>query len=117
MPSYFLKLFGRPVRASVCECERSNEPSIAQALHLMNAPEIVAKIHARKGTARQLAESKLTAPEIIAELYLAVLCRFPTANETEVLLELFKEAGADRRAAVEDALWALFNTKEFVYIH
>ena len=117
MPSYFLKLFGRPVRASVCECERSNEPSIAQALHLMNAPEIVAKIHSRKGAVRKLAESKLTSTEIISELYLMTLCRFPTPKESEVLEELFKETGQDRRSAVEDALWALLNTKEFVYIH
>ena len=44
MPSYFFRIFGRPVRASVCECERSNQPSISQAMHLMNSPEIAAKI-------------------------------------------------------------------------
>src|SRR4029077_1232135 len=46
MPSYFFGIFGRPVRASVCECERSSEPSIAQALHLMNSEEIIGKIGA-----------------------------------------------------------------------
>ena len=44
MPSYFFRIFGRPVRASVCECERSNEPSISQALHLMNSQEVMEKI-------------------------------------------------------------------------
>ena len=58
MPSYFFRIFGRPVRASVCECERSNEPSIAQALHLMNSPEIMAKIRApRRARRPQLADS------------------------------------------------------------
>src|SRR5205807_4460826 len=52
MPSYFFRIFGRPVRYSVCECERGTEPSIAQALHLMNSPEITAKIRARHGAAR-----------------------------------------------------------------
>ena len=51
MPSYFFRIFGRPVRATVCECERSSEPSIAQALHLMNSEEIMNKIHDRQGTA------------------------------------------------------------------
>ena len=50
MPNYFFRIFGRPVRASVCECERSNEPSIAQALHLMNSPEIQAKLSTPGGT-------------------------------------------------------------------
>ena len=53
MPSYFFRIFGRPVRASVCECERSNEPSISQALHLMNSEEIMSKIRARSGAARR----------------------------------------------------------------
>src|SRR5262249_40867824 len=43
MPSYFLRVFGRPTRTSVCECERSNDPSIAQVLHLMNSPEVLGK--------------------------------------------------------------------------
>ena len=60
MPSYFFRIFGRPVRASVCECERSNEPSIAQALHLMNSEEIMGKIRSRHGNARRLAASKMT---------------------------------------------------------
>ena len=48
MPSYFFRIFGRPVRCSVCECERSNEPSITQALHLMNSAEITDKMRARR---------------------------------------------------------------------
>ena len=51
MPSYFFRIFGRPVRASVCECERSNQPSISQALHLLNSPEIHGKISSKRGTA------------------------------------------------------------------
>ena len=47
MPSYFLKIFGRPVRASVCECERSNEPSMAQALHIANGDTLNQKLEAK----------------------------------------------------------------------
>jgi hypothetical protein len=115
MPSYFLKIFGRPVRASVCECERSNEPSMAQALHLMNSPEITAKIASRTGVARKLADSKKTPTEIADELFLATISRFPTETERAAVLKAFE--GADRREAVEDLLWSLLNKREFVYNH
>lgn len=116
MPSYFLQLFGRPARTSVCECERSTEPSIAQALHLMNAEEIETKIRSRKGTARKLADSDLTPTAIVEELYLSTHARFPTKKEQAALLELFdgKEA-ITRREAVQDALWTVLNTKDFLY--
>jgi len=117
MPSYFFQIFGRPVRATVCECERSNEPSIAQALHLMNSEEIMGKVRSREGTARRLARSDKTPREIIEELYLGTLSRFPTDKERALMLQVFAEAGEDRRAAVEDVLWALLNTRGFVYNH
>jgi hypothetical protein len=113
MPSYFFRIFGRPVRYSVCECERGTDPSIAQALHLMNSPEIAAKIRARGGTARKLAESDRKPAAIIDELFLAALGRRPTDAERAKLLEAFIDG--DRRAAVEDVLWAILNSKEFLY--
>jgi hypothetical protein len=115
MPSYFFRIFGRPVRASVCECERSNEPSIAQALHLMNSEEIMSKIHDRRGTARKLARSNLTPREIVDELYLGTLSRHPAEAERARMLQVFADAGADRQAAAEDVLWALLNSRGFVY--
>lgn len=117
MPSYFFRIFGRPVRASVCECERSSEPSIAQALHLMNAPEIAEKLQARTGTARRLADSALAPKELVDELYLMTLSRFPTEPERATLLAFFQGPAAGRREAVEDALWSLLNTKEFTFNH
>src|SRR5205823_2694269 len=89
MPSYFFRVFGRPVRASVCECERSNEPSIAQALHLMNSEEITSKIRARAGAAHRLAKSSKAPGEIIDELYLGTLARLPTESERALLLLAF----------------------------
>ena len=117
IPSYFFRVFGRPLRASVCECERSNEPSITQALHLMNAPEIADKIRAKSGTARKLADSPKPPAEVVEELYLTALARLPTDKEKATMLKVFEEAGADRRAAAEDVLWALLNTKEFLFNH
>ena len=115
MPSYFFRIFGRPVRATVCECERSTEPSIAQALHLLNAPEILEKISHRHGLVRKLAASEISPAELIDELYLSTLSRFPTSAEKEMMLSAFSDS--DRRAAAEDVLWALLNSKEFVFNH
>jgi len=114
MPSYFFRIFGRPVRATVCECERSNEPSISQALHLLNSPEVNARIAHRQGTARKLARSDRSNDEILDELYLGTLSRYPTEPERELLRSAFVE-GEDRRTALEDILWSVLNTKEFLY--
>ena len=115
MPSYFFKLFGRPVRNTVCACERSSDPSIAQALHLMNSPEITEKVQHRDGVAAKLAATKLSANEIIDRLYLSTVSRFPTEAERKVMNTAFVET--DRRTAVEDILRTLLNTKEFIFNH
>ncbi len=117
MPSYFFRIFGRPVRATVCECERSNEPSISQALHLLNSPEVNEKIAHRHGTARKLAESTLSDDQITDEIYLATLSRFPTDEERQLMKTAFSAASGNRRVAVEDILWSVLNTKEFLYNH
>jgi hypothetical protein len=117
MPSYFFRIFGRPVRATVCECERSNEPSISQALHLLNSPEINEKISDRHGVAHLLAKSSLSPDEITDEIYLGTLARFPAAEERVLVEGAFDGAGADRAQTVEDVLWAVLNTKEFLYNH
>lgn len=117
MPSYFFRIFGRPVRATVCECERSNEPSIAQALHLLNSPEINEKISRRDGLARRLAAGPLTPDQLVDELYLGALARFPTDAERTTARAVFETPGSSRDEAVEDLLWAVLNTKEFLYLH
>jgi len=117
LPSYFFQIFGRPQRVSVCECERGNEPSIAQALHLMNSPESFHKIRHRDGRAARLAAAGLTDNQVIAELFLATLSRLPTVRETTLLKVAFQESAPKRREAIEDILWTLLNTKEFLYNH
>ena len=117
MPSYFFRLFGRPVRATVCECERSDEPSTAQALHLLNSPEIADKVGSRHGIAQTLANSDLSDDEIIEELYLNTVSRFPDETDRQAVLQAFRDLGLDRRAATEDVLWALLNSKEYLFNH
>jgi len=82
----------------------------------MNSPEIADKIRARRGVARRLADSAKPPREVIDELYLSALSRYPDEKERALLLELFTAPG-DRRSAVEDVLWAVVNRKEFLYCH
>jgi hypothetical protein len=117
MPSYFFRIFGKPQRVSVCECERGTEPSIAQALHLMNAPETMRKLRSRFGVVRRLVESNLSESEIVDELYLSTLSRFPVVEERELMVSVFADPAANRQTAVEDILWTLINTREFVFNH
>ncbi len=117
MPNYFFRVFGKPQRVSVCECERGSEPSIAQALHLMNAPESIAKIRHREGTARLLANSQFTEDEIIESLYLGCFSRFPNEQEVQLMRTAFSDLGVERKEAVEDIVWALLNSREFVFNH
>jgi len=115
MPSYFLRVFGRPGRDSVCSCDRDQAPSITQALHLMNSTKITEKVHHRHGRARRLAESDKNPDEIIEELFLATLSRYPTKRERKLTRQTFAET--DRRTATEDILWALLNSREFISNH
>lgn len=114
LPSYFLEIFGRPERNSPCECGRSSEPTIAQALHLMNAPEVQHKIGSPGGRVAQLVESGAEPGAIVQELCLAALGRPPREKELQVAHELFAAAGT--RQAAEDFLWTLLNSYEFLFV-
>lgn len=117
LPSTFLDVFGRPERKTVCECERSDESSLGQVLHLMNAPLVNEKIQSPVGRAAQLARSKAAPDEIITELYLSALGRFPNDREMNSARKTFASPDSNRRTATEDVLWALLNTAEFVFNH
>jgi len=122
LPSGFLDIFGRPERKTVCDCERTMDTSLAQVLHLMNAPLVNDKIQSPIGRADRLARSELSSSEIVEELYLATLSRLPTTTERKTALTAFSEKASstdksDRRSATEDILWALLNTAEFVLNH
>jgi hypothetical protein len=83
----------------------------------MNSNRLQGKIASGEGRARKLAESKLSDPEIIAEVYLAAYSRLPTPAETGLALRAFSEKDATRKSAVEDVMWALLNSAEFVFNH
>jgi len=112
--SYFLSVFGRPDSASPCECERSSEATLAQSLHLFNSKEILDKVKGPR--AGQLARDKRSHAERLRDLYLVTLSRPPTAEETAALVA-YLEKKKNGQEAYEDILWALINTKEFLFNH
>ena len=117
LPSSFLDVFGRPERKTVCECERTMETSLAQVMHLMNAPSVNDRIQSPTGRAARLARSDLSDDDIMNELFLATLNRLPTDPERTNARTAFQSPNAGRRQATEDILWALLNTAEFVLNH
>ncbi|HYF36391.1 MAG TPA: DUF1549 domain-containing protein, partial [Prosthecobacter sp.] len=116
--SYFLKSFGRADRVSTCECERTNEPSMAQALHIANGETLNEKLAGKGNRIDSLLASKMTDDQIVDEAYLLTLTRLPTAKEKAKATELLRAAApADRRATLEDIFWSLMGAKEFLFQH
>lgn len=116
VPHYFLKLFGRPVRATACECERVSEPTTGQVLHVLNSPEIQNKLsHAGGHIARVVGEIPNN-DLLVEEVYLTWFNRFPTDEEKQVARSYIQQTG-DRRQAVEDLAWSMMNSLEFLFNH
>ncbi len=112
--SIFLDAFGRPNPNEDPPCERTSDTTVVQALHLMNAQKLYAKITDDKSRAALLAASKKSDEEIVAELYLLLYSRYPTDDEKKTCLALMQK-GPTRRAAIEDLMWAMINTPEFTF--
>jgi hypothetical protein len=113
MGERFLKTFGKPDRLLTCECERSDDPGLLQAFQLITGELTNTLIRDPDNRIGKLLSAGKTDAEILEELYLVALCRKPTAVEAKKLLALLADA-RDRRAAWEDVLWAVVNSKEFL---
>ena len=117
MDSALLESFGLPNSSENCPVERDDRPSMVQALHLMNSDKLQAKLADKNGRAAKLGQDDKPSDEVVNELYLALYSRWPSDEEKRVALEAFKRGGAKRHEAVEDIIWALINTAEFVFNH
>ncbi|HTN77618.1 MAG TPA: DUF1553 domain-containing protein, partial [Pirellulaceae bacterium] len=113
--SVFLDTFGRPNENQDPPCERQGEATVTQTLHLMNAPELHARLTSEQGRAAQLAASPLTPAQLTTEIYLLVYGRLPVEEELQVGERVYATAGSSRRQATEDLMWALLNTPEFAF--
>lgn len=126
--SAFLKVFGRPNSASVCECERIQSSSLAQSLHLINSYEIKRKLSINTGRAALMAKSDKKPEEKVTELYLAAFARKPRPEEMQTAIKYLTEPVMDAQGKpikkkkvshkdYQDLIWALMNTKEFLFTH
>lgn len=126
--SSFLRVFGRPEGESVCECERVQTSSLTQSLHLINAPEIKGKLSNAAGRAERLAKDPRPHEEKIRELYLTAFSREPRPEELQTAVEYLAEQRTDGEGKpldpakatsenYQDLIWALMNTKEFLFNH
>jgi hypothetical protein len=121
--SYFLKTFGRPERLITCDCERSDEPSMPQVLHLLNGTTLNGKLQASNGRIHTWLESAAGPESIVKELYLAALSRYPTPEEELRLTSVLAGALADpananeRRQLLEDLVWSVLSSREFLFNH
>jgi hypothetical protein len=117
--SPFLALFGRSARATGMENERNNKMVPAQWLHLLNSSHIQRKLE-QGPRLKEIIDSKRPAPEIVDDLYLTILSRFPTPEERAVIDEIGKPGKTGRTKTRDDwvdVTWALINSKEFLYRH
>ena len=126
--SPFLRVFGRPEGESVCECERVQSSSLAQSLHLINAAEIKTKLASPTGRAEQFTKDAKPLEAKVREIYLMAFSREPRPAELKTALDYLSEArmdadgkpmdpGVSSKENVQDLLWALINTKEFLFNH
>jgi hypothetical protein len=127
--SPLLQVFGRPNSLSVCECERVQSSSLAQSLHLINSSEIKSKLAVGGGRAVRLATSKDVSDEDkITELYVAAFSREPRPDELATAIAYLNEPLTDAagkpiakstaaRGNFQDLIWALMNSKEFLFNH
>lgn len=116
--SYFLTVFGRPDSASACECERSQEATLAQSLHLLNSSDVQAKLANEAAIPALFAkDSSVDHPTHVRDLYLRAFSRQPTAEELQTALSYIERKKANLREAYEDLVWALINSKEFIFNH
>jgi len=113
--TYFLTTFGRAKRETVCSCEVKMEPTLSQALHLLNGETVNGKIRNGGLIARWLAE-KVEPPAVVERLYVSCLSRKPTQDEMAVLQPLLADP-ATVQQNLEDIFWALLNSREFLFNH
>jgi hypothetical protein len=116
--NYFLATFGRNAREIACECERSNQPSLVQVLHLSNGSTLNDKLAAKAGRITEVLATEPTPAELVDQAWLLALSRPPTEAERKPFEEMLTAASPEeRRSVVEDMYWSLLTSREFLFRH
>jgi hypothetical protein len=117
--SQFLDAFGRPERGQTCSCERQQESSVTQALHLNNGQTLNDKLRDKRSRIEEWVRDKISDDEAVKRLFLLALCREPSAEERErfgrLLAEASRAAQTPRREVLEDLFWAVLTGREFLF--
>jgi hypothetical protein len=108
------RVFGRPSRVALCDCERPREPALPQTLFLMTDERLLKRLS--DGRLKGLLAGRKSDREVVEELFLATLSRPPDEGEERAALAQVRAKG-DRRAGFTDVMWALINTREFILNH
>ena len=114
--NYFLTTFGRAKRESVCSCEVKMEPTLSQALHLMNGDAVNDRIKQGRVVAKMIQDKK-SDREIVEDLFLRVFGRMPNDKEWASVQQAIGSDTGARQSVLEDLFWALLNSKEFYFNH
>jgi hypothetical protein len=109
----FLRTFGKPPRLQACECERTGEPTLSQAFQLVSGPLVNELLSRRDNRLGQLIDCGKPTAQIVDELFWTALSRPPTEEERRASIALVDSSG-DRRAHLEDLLWGLINSNDFL---
>tara|TARA_B100000029_G_scaffold186128_1_gene183492 strand:- start:403 stop:1452 length:1050 start_codon:yes stop_codon:yes gene_type:complete len=116
--SRFLSTFGRPERVITCECERSDEPSMVQVLHIVNGSTLNEKLRSKTNRISRWMAAGWPDYRIVESIYLASLSRYPTNREMSETLKIFADTPAgDRRELIEDVFWSVLSSREFLFNH
>ena len=117
--SYFTRAFGRASRDLTCECERTAEPSVTQALHMSNGDTINKKLTDPQSVVGKALAANAPIERVIDDAYLAVFARPASAVEKQRIAALFTDGmdANEKRARLEDTYWALLSSREFLFNH
>jgi len=115
--SPFLAMFGRPARDTGLESERNNEPSDAQRLYLLNSTDIQQRITRSPLLRDVVFAARKDRTKLLPGLYLAILSRYPTKDETAAAVNYLQTPGLQPQQGIGDLAWALVNSPEFLYRH
>jgi hypothetical protein len=122
--SYFLSAFGRPERKTTCSCERTDDSTMTQALHISNGKTLNDKLRAAGGAIDTLMEASLPDEAMLTRIYRMALAHDPSDAEKKQALALLAADGAggaeatqEQREKIEDLMWAVLTSKEFLFNH